>query len=253
MKNSGVFTIFSPLIASFLMAVAWIWPDWFYPSLVLGSFFIIWSCYLFYQGGVDKRYWRMALPPLFYFLSSAAYLTVVSSSLLVWLLAGLMLFVLADYLRAAYFLINNKASFAFQERWSSAALLVNILSFFWATAAVFNLQPFLSLSSWSVVALSGLLCLLLSRQWLLARQVPEADIGAVTFLAALLGLEISFALSLLPFAPYVLALMFAIIYHFSLQFSWRWLTQSLSPRRRKLYIGVSALALILLIVSAQWL
>lgn len=253
MKNSGVFTIFSPLVASFLMVASWIWPNWFYPSLVLGSFFILWSCYLFYQGAVDSRYWRLALPPLLYFLASFAYLTVISGGWLLWVLVALLFIILVDYLRSAYFLINDKNSFDFQQRWSSIALTANILSFFWASAAIFNLQSFLSLSTWSVVGVSTFVCFLLSRQWLLAREVQEKEANATSGLAALIGLEVSFGLSLLPFAPHVLALMFVVTYHFSLQLVWRWLTQSLSPRRRKLYLAVSITALAMLVISGGWL
>lgn len=253
MKNSGVFTIFSPLAVSALMAASWIWPSWFYPSLTLGSFLILWSCYLFYQNGVDNRYWKMALPPLFYLLASSAYLTVISSRLLVWLTMALLLVIMIDYLRAAYFFINDKNSFSAKERWANIALSVNILSFFWGAAALFNLQSFLSLSSWSVIAISTVVCFLLSRQWLSSKELSAGEVNSISALMAVLGLEVSFSLSLLPFAHYVLALMFTIIYHFSLQLSWRFVSQTLSPRRLKLYLLVSIAGLLVLVFSAHWL
>ncbi len=228
------------------------WSGLFYSVLALGALVIILS--VKYLAGRERSDWPLlAIAPILFFLNFSGYIAIIIGSFWVQLLLILIAWFLFVYLKNLYYYFTRKESESFFENKLDNLLIASgFLSVFAAATVLFSLPIFIAWPIWATVLILAAIIWLLFIQFMPLKKIrPEQ--AKVLILISVLGLtELAWGLSLLPLKFHLLGLFLAISYYLALSIIRLHLRGALNRRVLKLPLILSAIAFILLFLTARW-
>jgi len=251
-----------PLIVSLLIWVSGQlflrWPGLFYSVLALGALLIMLS--VRYLAGHKKPGWPLlAIAPVLFFLNFSCYIAIISGRFWIQFLLILIAWFLFAYLKNLYYYFTSKESESLESESLFADKLDNLLiaggflSVFAAATVLFSLPIFITWPVWATVLILAAVIWLLFIQFMPLKKIKPEQ-AKVLILISVLGLaELAWGLSLLPLQFHLLGLFLAISYYLALFIIRLHLRGALNRRVLKLPLIFSALAFILLFLTAHWL
>ncbi|MFA5184215.1 MAG: hypothetical protein WC456_01680 [Patescibacteria group bacterium] len=254
MRYQRLIPVIAPLLV-WLLSQALLWePRFFYSSLALGVLVIALS--VRYLALKNKIFWLpFILPPALLFLSFISYIAIIVGNFWIQSIGVLLVYLLFLYFRNLYYYF---ASGAEQPEWSlrldNLLMSSGFLSAFTAAAFLFNLSTF---TNWPIYFLLPSLAVLSGLLFWQFRLVPHPDNVPRSIWLPLLSVlaltELAAAFALLPLNFNILALFFAIAYYLGLILIR--LSEGSNLRRRtiKLPLILSAIVILLLLLTSRWL
>jgi hypothetical protein len=251
MANKRLIPILSPLII-WLLSQAFLWrPEIFFPVLSLGALLIVLGTK--YVMGRNPEDWPLFISaPLLFWISFSGYVAVVTDPVLiqaVFLLEAWFVFI---YLRDLYY-YSNQSEADWSPRLDNLFMAGGFLTAFAASAVFFALPAFLTVPFGLSAAVLYLTLALLLSQFFANKKEHWNHSILILGVTIVIIMELVGAISLLPLNFNVLALFSALIYYFCLTVMRLYYTGSLHRRALKLPLLLSALALLILLLTARWL
>ncbi len=229
------------------------WSGLFYSALASGALLIVLS--VKYLAGREKQDWPLlAIAPLLFFLNFSVYASIIIGSFWVQAILVLVAWFLFVYFKNLYYYFAHKESESiFEDKLDNLLIVSGFLSIFSVTTVLFSLPIFINWPTWAtILILAAEICLLFLQFMPLKKMKPEQ--AKVLILVSIVGLvELAWGLSLLPLKFHLLGLFLAISYYLALTIIRAHLRGTLNRRVLKLPIILSALAFIILFLTARWL
>lgn len=239
----------SPLIFWLGWQLVLLWPTTLW-LLLVGSLLLLagWTYEV-----VDYRIgWRwlfvLAEPAL---LASSFYLfiSLLASTWLIQFLWLLLVLYLYRYFRSARLIVQSRD----KEEWSQTVLYGGLVTVFLASASLFGLQAFLSLSPWPLLAALLVVLLINTRTIAYAQGWNGTDELWLWPSLSLLVAEIAMMLSLMPLNYLIAGILSALAYYSAINFLRLYLTNKLSGRKIRNYAWFTAVSLAIILLTARWL
>jgi ABC-type multidrug transport system fused ATPase/permease subunit len=253
MKYQRVIPVLTPLLI-FLLSQSFLWqPKLFFISLTLGGLLIILG--VKYIIGRGPLFWpSFIIAPLLFFGSWSVYAAVIVGNFWIQMIFLMILWFLFSYLRTLYYyIVPGPGQTAEGEKFDNLLISGGFLTAFAAAAVLLDLPAFLNwplyimLPIWAVVI------------WLLLIQFKPFKVGqfwpagALTILSTLVLTELAWVISLLPLNFNISALFLAIAYYLCLMIIRLQARGNLNRRALQLPLILSALAILLIFLTARWL
>ncbi len=229
------------------------WPAIFYSVLAIGSLLIILG--VRYLAGREKNDWPLlTIAPILFFLSFSCYIAIIVGVFWVQLILVLIFWFLFVYLKNLYYYFTHKESeLIFEDKLDNLLIVGSFLSVFAAATVLFGISVFIAWPVWATVLILAVIIGLLFIQFMPLKKVKPEQ-AKVLILASVLGLaELAWGLSFLPLKYHVLGLFMALSYYLALIIIRFHLRGQLNWRALKLPLILSALAFIILFLTARWL
>ncbi len=137
--------------------------------------------------------------------------------------------------------------------WSQAVLYGGLVTVFLASASLFGLQAFLSLSPWPLLAALSVVLLINTRTVAYAQGWNGAGELWLWPGLSLLVTEIAMMLSLMPLNYLIAGILSALAYYSAINFLRLYLTNKLSGRKIRNYAWFTAVSLAIILLTARWL
>ncbi len=246
----------TPFFSALAVALGMAAPLWVpvHPVVSLGIALIIAFCLLSHLGG-----WKFQ-EPRFWFLMGSPFMLVCSSYTLALFLendllkmglgavTALLVFFFAEHLFTFLHL-----SAAYQMRAiEHVSLVVNVVSFFFASASLFGFRLFLSLPLLLLAPVCFLASLFLLASTLWICKVERHRLLPYAFGGALMSTEFFVAMSFLPSGFFTNAALLSIFFYLYLGLSRASVLQKLSPVVMRRYLAVSIFLVIVVVSTARW-
>jgi len=228
-------------------------PSLFYSVLAVGALIIVLS--VRYLAGREKRDWPLlTIAPVLFFLSLTGYVAIIIGSFWIQLLLILSAWFLFVYLKNLYYYFTHQESASvFADKLDNLLIVSGFLSVFFAATVLFSLPIFISWPDWATILILAALIWLLFVQFLPLKKINPAQ-AKILILISVIGLaELAWGLSLLPLKFHLLGLFLAISYYLALTIIRLHLRGALNRRVLKLPLILSALAFVVLFLTARWL
>jgi len=242
-----------PLLIWFIGQAFWRLSNLFYSALAVGALIIILS--VRYLAGRHKPDWPLlAISPALFFLSVSCYIAIIIGNFWVQTLFILIAWFLFVYLRNLYYYFTRQESESiYEDKLDNLLIAGSFLSVFAAATTLFSLPIFINWSIWATIPIIAAFIWLMFVQFLPLKKMKSLPAQGL-MLASVLGLaELAWGLSLLPLRFHLLGLFLAIAYYLALFIIRLHLRGALNRRVLKVPLILSALAFIILFLTARWL
>jgi len=253
-KIEQYLTIFAAFGTLVLTEAIFFYPQSFYALIVILNAAILYSVYRITKKSQTpaKSWYNFYILPFCFLNSTIIYLLVLSNA---WLVQGLAIFAAVFiylYLNSIFLYHHLPALYkSFQiENISSYG---NFLAVFFLSSALYGLQSFLGWPVWLIMLLLTIFFLLAIYQVNWANKIAIADSSAHIFVHTLILVELAWTLSFLPLGFNILGLMLAASYYVLAGISRHFLQGSLDGKVVKTYLGIAALCVIIILLSARWI
>jgi len=255
--------MFSEKISFILKFVLWgapllFWLGWqiilIYPYalwvLALSTLILLIPALFEVGGRVFNRHFAFSLVGTSLLLGSFyLFISLLANNLVVQVLWLIMVWHLYRYLLASRkFIVSGDAS-----DWAQMSLYAGLVTIFLASASLFGLQAFLSLSPWpllgvlALVLLANTSSLAYSQNWYL-----KENMWLWPWLSLMVA-EIAMMISFLPLNYLISGILSALAYYSAINFVRLYLTKKLSGRRIKNYALFTVISLAVILLTARWL
>ena len=229
------------------------WPTLSYSVLAVGALAIVLSVRYLSERG--KHDWPLlAIAPTIFFVDFACYAAIIIGNFWVQSILLLIAWFLFVYLKNLYYYSTHKESESiFEDKLDNLLIVGGFLSTFAAATVLFSLPIFITWPVWATILILAAQIGLSFIQFLpLKKMNPEQ--AKVLIAANILGLsELAWGLSFLPLKFHLLGLFLAISYYLALFITRQHLRGSLSRKSLKLPLILSAIAFVILFLTARWL
>jgi len=248
------FSNFVPVLAAILAGVFYWWFSYrpaAAPLILLTVLvFNLLAAWANSRASRQKLWWNFALLPILAESIVLGYLTIVSTPLLVKILAAGLVLLVYVYWRFVYFYLNNPARYT-SFSLENLSFYVNFLLVFLLGALIFGLRAFLNYNLLLLLAVAALVLFLLIYQsvWM-AKTAPQ---GGYLLVNLLVLVELLWAFSFLPLNHNLLGFLWAGVYYLTAVLFSDKLNGKLSLKRLRAYGALLAVSWLILFLSARWL
>ena len=253
MKYQRAIPVLAPLLI-FLLSESFLgWPKLFYISLTLGGLLIILG--VKYIIGRGPLFWpSFIIAPLLFFWSWSVYAAMIVGNFWIQMIFLMIFCFLFSYLRTLYYYVAPRPGQPAEgEKFDNLLISGGFLTAFAAAAVLLDLPAFLNWPLYIMLPLWALLIWLLLIQFRPFKVGPSWPAGALTTLSVLALTELAGVISLLPLNFNILALFLAVAYYLCLMVIRLQARGNLNRRALQLPLILSALAILLLFLTARWL
>jgi len=228
-------------------------PALFYSSLALGALMIVLS--VRYLAGRHKPDWPLlAIAPALFFLSISGYIAIIIGNFWVQALLLLIVWFLFAYCKNLYYYFTRPESESvYEDKLDNLLIAGSFMSVFAAATTLFSLPIFINWSIWLTLPIIAVFIGLMFIQFLPLKKMKSAPASGLILISVLGLAELTWGLSLLPLKFHLLGLFLAIAYYLALFIVRLHLRGALNRRVLKVPLLLSALAFIILFLTARWL
>ncbi|MEI8361181.1 MAG: hypothetical protein WCG01_03575 [bacterium] len=204
---------FIPLVLYALLEALHIFPGNFYAIVGLILFVIlIFSGLIAKNIALVSNWWNFSLLPLTTYIASIAFSVLLTDLAYVRILYLLTTFFVVLYFRTVFYFFRKPIKYKFASIENSASYL-NFFNFFLLSSSLYGFRSFLSLKDWQFLPIVLIYTVLVFYQLLWAMKLKFSESYKYIILATLVMLEISLAISFLPFEYYVSGLLLSLCYY----------------------------------------
>jgi len=240
-----------PLIVWFLSQAFLIEPPFFYSALALGVLLITLSVRSIVRQNAAGDWPPFIISPVLFFLSFSTYATMIVGRFWIQLIFLLVAWFLFSYFKNLYYY----STYSVPERADKLDSLLSgggFLTIFAAAGVLFGLPTFLN---WPLIAT---LLIFVPIVWLLLIQFFPLKVGwhpsgSLLFIMVMILTELAWVFSLLPLSFNLLAFFLAIAYYLSILIVRLDSRGGLVFSALKLPLILSAIAVLVLLLTARWL
>jgi len=254
MKYKRLIPLFSAVAIFILAEVFLAYPQFFYISLATALLVVFLS--VKYLSSRSKPYW------LFFTISPALFLTgfffyssVITGNIWIQTIFFIIAWFVFMYLRSFLYYSSNRDSqgVSWQSKLDNLMISGGFLTAFSTSAVLFDLSAFITWPFYLMLLLWAFIAWLLLVQFKPLKSQGTWPIGGLVLINVLVLTELAAVFSFLPLNFHILALFLAIIYYLSLMIVRLEFSSKLNHRALKLPLILSALAILLLLLTARWL
>lgn len=258
MKYKRFIPLITPLLIWFLSQAFLLKPGFFYSALAFGTLIIIFSVKLIASREGNKNWPPFIIAPLLFFLSFSTYITIIVSHFWIQVIFLLIVWFLFTYLKHLYY-YWTRSSPEYESKLEQGVKLDNLLitggflTAFATAGVLFGLSAFLNWPLGLMLPVFVLIIWLLFIQFLPLKKISWRQTGGLLTINVLILTEFAWVFSLLPLNFNILALFLAIAYYLTLivvRLNW---SGGLNRRALKFPLILSAIVIILLLLTARWL
>jgi hypothetical protein len=252
MKKSYLYSILVPLILWVLGEVFVFEPNFFFISISLGVLLLA----LFIRSIIKKhksKFWPIfVLTPALFYLSFSFYSTIIVGQFWIQTIFLLIAWFLFSYLQNLYFYFSFGASER-EEKLNRLLLIGSFLSAFAIAATLYALPIFLSWPDSLLLLVFAAISIIIFGQFFVFSKGIDKERKIFWLIDVIILTEFAGILFLFPLNYNVLGLLLAIIFYLLILFDeWR-LNDRLVWKNVKWPVIISALIIIIILLSARWL
>jgi hypothetical protein len=252
MKYRRLIPLIIPLSAWLLSQIFLIFPKIFLIIISLEVLIIIWGIRKL-AGVKSKGAWlAYSVAPIFFFLSVSSYTAIIVSrweTQVAFLLTAWFLF---SYFKNLYYYFHDGAP-EYTAKLDNILVSGSFLTVFASAAVLFHLPAFINWPVIAVVLVFLPIFFLLLLQFLPFKKIKFSSAAPIIAICAVMLAELAGALAMLPLNFKILALILAIVYYFFLSVLRLHWQEKLTRRFAKYPLGLSAIIILLLLLTAVWL
>ncbi|MFH1233753.1 MAG: hypothetical protein V1649_03860 [Patescibacteria group bacterium] len=252
-KDNHFLPFLIPLIVFVFFEIFFSYPKMIYVIFVLVNltiFFPLWQWAK--ASNINKQWWNFFILPAIMSSMVIAYSIFLNNKILIQSLFIIDIFFLFFYLRSVYYYLIYPQSYELFsiENISSYG---NWLTFFFLSATVYGLQSFLDLPIWLLELIMLAVIILIVYQTIWANKIDFKKGLPYILICCLILIELSWAISFLPFNYNIAGLILAIGYYILIGLVKDHLLDKLDKKTVKTYLGIGLTSLFLILLTAQWL
>lgn len=241
----------NPIYFVFALEFIRIKKSWWWLVLVIGLLLLIFTVWDYSKKKFDKRFLNFLITPFFLWLCSFTLLLFTEQRFLyhgiVAAIALLLFLFLEQVLNYFYFPIKYQP-----YTLENFSFYLNLLSALALSVSLFGSLIFLRLNIFIAAAICYLVVFALVKQVFWANKIDWSKYLIFCFVIPLIISELFIALSYLPISFYVNGLIIALSFYLMVGLSRLFLVGNLNKKNTINYIIITALAIIILLATAQW-
>lgn len=229
------------------------WTGLFYSALAVSTLIIVLS--VKYLASRQRQDWPLLLiAPVLFFLAFSGYVAIIVGVFWVQLLLVLIAWFLFVYLKNLYYYCTHQESVSvYADKLDNLLIVGGFLSVFAAATVLFSLPIFITWPTWATLLILAAIIWLLFVQFMPLKKINPEQAKVLTLVSVLGLVELAWGLSLLPIKFHLLGLFLAIGFYLVLTITRLHLRGALTRRVLRLPLILSALAFIILFLTARWL
>lgn len=252
MKLSRLLVIILPLLIWLLSQAYLVWPEFFYLSVAISSFFLLFVSFYLKQVGPKVSWWFLAILPLMFLLLISVYISFSTNFWLIQLLMFTLLFFQYNYFKGLYYFWNKPELYK-SEDMRTVKAYGSFLIIFFAASNVYGLQSLLNFTVWPMVIAFAVAMFSVAYLNIKSEDLQSKTVWHFSILHMLIMTEMTLVMAFLPLNYNISGLSVAIIYYLSANLINLYLQKALTPKKIKLYIILSFSGLTALLFTANWL
>jgi hypothetical protein len=228
-------------------------PSLFYCALAIGVLIIVLGVRLL--AGKGKHDWPLlAIAPVIFFLVFSCYLAIIIGNFWIQALLILIAWFLFNYFRNLYYYLTHKElEIIYENKLDNLLIASSFLTVFAAATTLFSLPEFINWPIWATILIIAAVIFLLFVQFKALKKIKSGSAQALAVIGVLCLAELAWGLSLLPLKFHLLGLFLAIAYYLILFIIRLHLRGALNRRVLRVPLILSAVAFIVLFLTARWL
>jgi len=226
--------------------------DWWWLPLLISGLLLLVTIWDFSKRKINKRYFDFLITPFVLFLSNVALLMFIESLWLyrlILVIGAVFLYLYLDQL-LNYFYFSRRYQPYTLENFS---FYINVLSVFFISATLFGGLIFLHFNIFILAFISLVFYFLLTYQVFWVNKISWSKSYLFSFIIPLVLAELLIAISYLPTSFYVNGFLVAVFFYLMIGLSRLFLQENLLKKNILSHIIISLLAIIVILLTAQWI
>jgi hypothetical protein len=253
MEYKRLIPVIIPLIIWVIGQIFLRWTSLFYCALATGALVIVLGVRLL--AGKGKHDWPfMAIAPVIFFLVFSCYVAILIGNFWIQALLILVAWFLFNYFRNLYYYLTHKElEIIYENKLDNLLIASSFLTVFAAATTLFSLPEFINWPIWATILIIAAIIFLLFVQFKALKKIKSGSAQVLAFIGVLCLAELTWGLSLLPLKFHLLGLFLAIAYYLILFIIRLHLRGALNRQVLRVPLILSAVAFIVLFLTARWL
>ncbi|MFA6170991.1 MAG: hypothetical protein WCW77_04035 [Patescibacteria group bacterium] len=254
MKAPQYITYFAPILIYAFTELLIFYPKNYWVFWAAINLVVFYSVYRIAKksGSAAGGWQNFAILPFCLINSVIAYALVLANPALIQGLIFLAIVIIYFYINAIFFYHFFPARYkSFQIE--SISSYGNFLAVFFLSSALYGIQSFIGWPVWLVMIILTIFFLLVIYQVNWANKAAISDSSVYIFVLTLILVEIAWTLSFLPLSYSILGMMLSAGYYVLIGISKHHLQGTLEGKIIKTYLGVAAVCLVAILLSARWI
>ncbi|MDD4332884.1 MAG: hypothetical protein PHT51_02120 [Patescibacteria group bacterium] len=252
-KNPRLLTLLAPIVTLAIFEIFIFFPKSFYYLLILLILIIVYIIRQFAAFSENKKIWLgyFIFPNLF-IISSALYLILITSNLVIQLIVFAAAGFVYLYLKHLYFIIIKKEDY-FPDVFKNISAFGNFLLAFYFFSFIFGLQSFLNTPTWLLALISlPIIFLIINEDFKINAIAFKPNLFYILINTLILS-ELLWSLSFLPQNYNVIGLVLAISYYLLINLTKLRIEKNLNTSNLKKYLIFGFVCILLIILTSRWM
>lgn len=253
LKNIHHLFIIVPLIVWGIFIAILNFPTKIYILLAIANILIFLTVFIFYKRSTIKGgWWNYLVFPFTLVNCLISYSVLVNQKILLHSLFIIGALLIYWYLKLV-FLFLNKPSFYRPSSLENLSLYGNFLVVFLLFASLFGWQSFINTPIWAASLIALFFVVLINYQSFWSNKIPFKRAGIFILVNSLLLIELFWVATFLPFNFNISGFLLALCYYLTLGPTRLHLLGKLNKKEIKIFLSVSAVSILLILLTSQWI